>query len=151
MSIDYNSFQTATEIPVFETGDVGYVAQNTNSSSIYEFAVSSDTNNNYLIIDISSRGAVSSTTVFITKGEYLRLQNAADRIQEDIYIVGSRANGTATPSSDWDYIIPNINNRKWKKIKNSIPGAKTIDHPRNIDIVHLPLNPNMPYIRIAHK
>jgi hypothetical protein len=34
-----------------------------------------------------------------------RIQNAATRTNQDVVVVGSRANGTATPTSDWDYYM----------------------------------------------
>lgn len=81
----------------------------------------------------------------ITSDELWRLYNAAYRIKCNIIVVGSRANGTAKATSDWDYIIEGLNNRKWKKIKNSIPGAKSSDVPmRNIDIVHTRLDTSKP-------
>ena len=70
----------------------------------------------------------------VSHNEMKCIYNAANRIKCDIIVVGSRANGTAQFTSDWDYIIEGLNNRKWKKIKNSIPGAKDFDRPvRDID------------------
>lgn len=34
-----------------------------------------------------------------------RIQNAANRTNQEIAVVGSRASGAATPISDWDYIM----------------------------------------------
>lgn len=34
-----------------------------------------------------------------------RIQNAATRTNQNITVVGSRANGIATPTSDWDYYM----------------------------------------------
>lgn len=85
----------------------------------------------------------------ILPGDYQRIKNAANRTGLVIYVVGSRANGKATLTSDWDYVIPDLNCKKWKKIKNSLPGAKTIDRPRKIDIMHSPLNEELPYIMIT--
>jgi hypothetical protein len=97
----------------------------------------------------------------LSKSEYLRIQNAATRINKPITVVGSRAtpgkvsNGinTVTGSiSDWDYIIGGgiKNSREWSKIKNSLPGAKsTIDNiPRMIDIHKGPVWPGYPSITI---
>lgn len=86
----------------------------------------------------------------VSRNEMKRIYNAANRIKCDIIVVGSRANGTAQITSDWDYIIEGLNNRKWKKIKNSIPGAKDFDRPiRDIDIVHTPLDKSRPYIIVS--
>ena len=63
-------------------------------------------------------------------------------------MVGSRASGTAKPNSDFDYVITNLKNKDWKKIKNSLPGAKNIDNPRRIDIFKNELDELKPYIQI---
>lgn len=67
-----------------------------------------------------------------------------------IYVVGSRAKGTVGVFSDWDYVIPDLNSRKWSTIKNSLPGARSIfdNTPRNIDVFGSPLNTNLPYISV---
>lgn len=111
----------------------------------------SDVNSNCHIIDASSYKDYISTKTFIliTDGEYLRIYHAACKINLTIYVVGSRANGTATEISDWDYIIEGLTNKKWKSIRNSIPGAKTIDQPMKIDIMHTPLDESKPYIAIS--
>lgn len=87
---------------------------------------------------------------FFTKSEYLRIQNAATRINRAITVVGSRAKGTAGAYSDWDYVIPGLNSKKWSKIKNSIPGARSVmdNTPRNIDIHKGPVNTKEPHITI---
>lgn len=79
----------------------------------------------------------------ISEGDMKRIQNASNRIQKPITIVGSRARGTATPASDWDYVIDRLTNGEWKKIKNSLPGAKSSadNLPRQIDILSTPLDP----------
>lgn len=93
---------------------------------------------------------VNTTVTSITDGELCRIYNAAYKIKSNITLVGSRANGTPTPMSDWDYIIEEFNNKKWKKIKNSLPGAKTDDCPiRNIDIIRTPIDENKPYITVS--
>jgi hypothetical protein len=86
----------------------------------------------------------------LAKDELLRIENAATRINKPITVVGSRANGTAGAYSDWDYVIPGLNSRNWSKIKNSLPGSRSImdNTPRNIDIFKGPVNPNLPHITI---
>lgn len=76
-------------------------------------------------------------------GEITRIKNAATRIGKPIHLVGSRASGTAKASSDWDYVIEGLNRQNWNKIKNSLPGAKSIfdNTPRNIDLFRGPLDP----------
>jgi hypothetical protein len=77
-----------------------------------------------------------SKTIQLTETELQRVQNAANRIGKPIYIVGSRAHGTAKVTSDFDYVIEGISSKKWNKIKNSPPGAPSrIDNlPRRIDL-----------------
>ncbi len=101
------------------------------------------------IIPLAKAGKfVGRGIAILSKGEILRIQNAATKIGKPIYIVGSRASGTATGYSDWDYIIEGLTNKEWKKIKNSLPGAKSaIDNvSRNIDIIRESLDVTRPYI-----
>lgn len=118
------------------------------SSLLYTY--SDDTSNCYIVDSSAYTNFISTKTIkFITDGEYLRIYNAACKIKLTIYVVGSRANGTATEISDWDYIIEGLTNKKWKSIRNSIPGAKTIDQPMKIDIMRIPLDESKPYIAIS--
>ncbi|MBN2444388.1 MAG: hypothetical protein JXJ04_23700, partial [Spirochaetales bacterium] len=41
----------------------------------------------------------------ISAADATRIQNAANRTGQEITVIGSRANGTATVASDWDYIL----------------------------------------------
>lgn len=88
----------------------------------------------------------------ISKGDYLRIQNAATRINKPISVVGSRARGSAGAYSDWDYVIQGglKNSREWSKIKNSLPGARSVfdNTPRNIDILPGPVWQGSPQITI---
>ncbi len=86
----------------------------------------------------------------LSKAELLRIENAATRINKPITVVGSRASGKAGAYSDWDYVIEGLNSRSWSKIKNSLPGSRSIldNTPRNIDIFKGPVNPNLPHITI---
>lgn len=45
----------------------------------------------------------------LTPGEAARVQNAANKIDQPISVVGSRASGTAGPYSDWDYVVEGAN------------------------------------------
>lgn len=89
----------------------------------------------------------------LNANEVLRIENAATRIGKPINVVGSRASGKATGYSDWDYIIEGLTNKEWKRIKNSLPGAKSIidNTPRRIDIIKEPLDISRPYIKISPK
>ena len=95
-------------------------------------------------------GAVVSN---ISKGEALRIQNAATKINKTISVVGSRAAGKAGAYSDWDYVIKGLTNKQWKSVKNSLPGSKSImdNTPRNIDIHQPPLQVDKPYIMFHPK
>lgn len=86
----------------------------------------------------------------IGEGGYRRIKNAAQRINRTIFLIGSRASGTQHAYSDFDYIIPNIRSREWTKIKNSLPGAKSLrDSLTNrIDLLKVELDSTKPYIRI---
>lgn len=58
----------------------------------------------------------------IAPGEAARIQNAANRTQTEICVVGSRANGTARPTSDWDYVVPPTTTRSTAhSLKSSLP------------------------------
>ena len=86
----------------------------------------------------------------LSKGELLRIKNAAIRINKPINVVGSRAAGKAGAYSDWDYVIEGINRRSWNKIKNSLPGARSVldNTPKKIDLFRGSLNSQKPHITI---
>ncbi len=87
--------------------------------------------------------------ISIDEGGELRIRNACRRINLEIYLVGSRASGTANAYSDFDYIIPGLKSREWQKIKNSLPGAKCkINNLVNrIDLIKLHVDLSQPYIK----
>ena len=91
--------------------------------------------------------------------EIIRIENAATRINKPITIVGSRSvpglvdNGINTRTntlSDWDFVIEGLTRKGRKKIKNSIPGSKSLldNTPQNYDIFTSPLIPDKPFITI---
>ena len=95
----------------------------------------------------------------ISAGDLARIENAATKINEPITVVGSRAtpgrvvNDINTKSgniADWDYVIEKLTRRGWNKIKNSLPGSKSIpdNTPRNIDIFKNAVDPTKPHITI---
>uniref|UniRef100_UPI00131C7AB3 hypothetical protein n=1 Tax=Lunatibacter salilacus TaxID=2483804 RepID=UPI00131C7AB3 len=86
----------------------------------------------------------------LSKGELLRIENAATRINKPITVVGSRAKGTAGAYSDWDYVIPGLNSKNWSTIKNSLPGSRSVldNTRRNIDVFKGPLDVTEPHIII---
>ncbi len=56
----------------------------------------------------------------ISPNDAKRIQNAADKSGQPIIVVGSRANGTPNPTSDWDYILSGPS-RTRHGVKNSLP------------------------------
>ena len=97
--------------------------------------------------------ATSSEVSVISSSDLLRIQNAATRINKTISVVGSRAKGTATAYSDWDYVIIGMTNKEWKKIKNSLPGAASRGDgmSRNIDVIKTPVWPGAPHVTVNPK
>ncbi len=74
------------------------------------------------------RGVKTWQEAGISPEDARRIQNAADRTKQTIIVVGSRANGTSTPTSDWDYIMLG-NSRQRHSARSSVPrevGAKLI-------------------------
>lgn len=83
----------------------------------------------------------------LTPGEVTRIQNAANKIDQPISVVGSRASGTAGPYSDWDDVVEGANSSTIGKIRNSLPeGVRGIGDLRNLDIFRGPLNEDLPFI-----
>jgi|SRR6185312_15620604 len=83
--------------------------------------------------DLSARGGASLGNIVVN--DALRIQNAANRIGQQITLVGSRAGGTATAASDWDYVI-NGASKGLNSVSGSLPGAGNIAEGtlKNIDI-----------------
>ena len=99
----------------------------------------------------SSRNQSSSS---ISPSEARRIQNAANRTNQNITVVGSRANGTAGPNSDWDYIMSG-NSAQRHSAASSIPrGVWGGENNTGIDIFSsypngpnpVILDKNKPYI-----
>ena len=129
--------------------DLFYVAKNS-FSSFDNAKYFDECNIKFVRYTFQPTSSYEITRYGVSRMKIIRIYNAASRIKCNIIVIGSHANGTATLTSDWDYIIEGLNNKKWKKIKNSIPGAKDSDRPnRNIDIVRLPLDRSRPYIIIS--
>jgi predicted nucleotidyltransferase len=93
---------------------------------------------------------MEESQIDIDEGGYLRIKNAAMRINKTIFLVGSRAAGTHHCNSDFDYIIPTINSKEWNKIHNSLPGARVPqDNLSNrIDLLKVTLDVSKPHVRI---
>ncbi|MFM9926241.1 RHS repeat-associated core domain-containing protein [Variovorax sp. H27-G14] len=84
----------------------------------------------------------------ISPGDARRIQNAADRTGTPICVVESRANGTARPASDWDYVIPPTASRSTAhSLKSSLPdGPRGLGEPRNLDLWRDTVNAGRPHI-----
>lgn len=92
----------------------------------------------------------------ISASEAKRIQNAADRIQQDINVVGSRARGTAKADSDWDYVVEGLTKNLKDKIKNSLPkgeGGGKLNGTKwsGMDLDKGPLIKSKPYIKFTPK
>ncbi|WP_443062789.1 polymorphic toxin-type HINT domain-containing protein [Streptomyces sp. NBC_00390] len=65
-------------------------------------------------------GLRAASEAGISPNDAKRIQNAADKAGQPIIVVGSRANGTPNPTSDWDYILSGPS-RTRHSVKNSLP------------------------------
>jgi len=81
-----------------------------------------------------------------------RIQAVADKIQQPIHVVGSRAKGTASALSDWDYVIPDVKSKPAHTARKYLPrgvaGGEIAASGREtgIDIFKDALNPDLPHI-----
>ncbi|WP_407353138.1 RHS repeat domain-containing protein [Luteimonas sp. R10] len=82
--------------------------------------------------------------------EIRRIQNAANRSGQEINLVGSRASGTSTSDSDWDYVI-NANSSTRNSLSRSLPGAGNLSEGSrpNIDIFKGSVDESKPFIRFS--
>jgi hypothetical protein len=64
-----------------------------------------------------------------------RIQNAANRTRQTIYVVGSRANGTAHAGSDWDYVLTGSKDQR-QSAKSSLPGWMSEDNAAQNNLGH---------------
>jgi RHS repeat-associated protein len=77
-----------------------------------------------------------------------RIQNAANRTNTEITVVGSRAAGTPKPNSDWDYVVPPDTKKKTvHSLSSSVPeGPRGLGEPRNSDFFRENVDQEKPYI-----
>ncbi|WP_142249226.1 RHS repeat domain-containing protein [Bradyrhizobium sp. UNPF46] len=100
-------------------------------------------------------GARTPAQAGISSGDALRIQNAANRTQQQITVVGSRAAGTAKPTSDWDYIMSG-SSRARHSASGSVPrgtsggGVNASGRETGIDIFQT-YNPNAPSYNLLRK
>jgi RHS repeat-associated protein len=106
-----------------------------------DLALMRELNKNATVVDDIAEGGIS------------RVQNAANRIDKPIHVVGSRASGKASETSDFDYVIEGMTSKQWDKIKNSLPGAPSrIDNlPRRIDVFRGSVDPTKPHLTVSPK
>jgi hypothetical protein len=79
--------------------------------------------------------------------DVVRIQNAADRTRMRITVVGSRADGTARPMSDYDYVLNVGTARGRRMVRNSSPvGPSGLGETRNQDFHPEPVDTARPYI-----
>lgn len=65
----------------------------------------------------------------------IRIQNAADRTQTPISVVGSRASGSSGPLSDWDYVVPpGTSRRTIHSLSSSLPEGTEVSESQGIKI-----------------
>jgi hypothetical protein len=80
-----------------------------------------------------------------------RIQNAANRTRQRIIVVGSRANGMARITSDWDYIFTGSAAQR-HSAKSSVPRGisggeiNSTGRESGIDIFAGPLDENAPHV-----
>lgn len=88
----------------------------------------------------------------ISAQEAQRIQNAANRIEQTVSLVGSRAAGTATAASDWDYVV-NANASTRNSVSRSLPGAGNLQEGvrPNIDVFKGQVDKSRPYIEFNPK
>ncbi|MFV0665572.1 RHS repeat-associated core domain-containing protein [Denitromonas sp.] len=105
----------------------------------------------------------SPSSAGISPQSATRIQNAANRTNQVIIVVGSRASNNANSMSDWDYIM-NGNSRQRGSASSSVPrGASNVGGGGNgsgIDVFqaynplipgYTPLNPQQPFVIFSPK
>jgi hypothetical protein len=91
---------------------------------------------------IAAEGATTAEST-LGRAASQRIQNAADRTGQQITVVGSRAAGTAGPTSDWDYILSG-NSAQRHSAASSLPrGLAGGENGSGIDLWQ-DFNPNAP-------
>jgi hypothetical protein len=107
-------------------------------------------------------GSRTAAQAGISDSDATRIQNAADRTGQDIYVVGSRADGTATETSDWDYILSGDSAQR-HSASSSLPSGfaggsfNSSGFETGIDIFtnyynspnYTPLDPSKPYVQFS--
>ncbi|HYE68780.1 MAG TPA: RHS repeat-associated core domain-containing protein [Anaerovoracaceae bacterium] len=100
----------------------------------------------------------------ISLSNAVRIQNAANRTKQEITVVGSRANGTSSTTSDWDYFMSG-NSAQRHSAASSLPRGtaggeiNSMGRETGIDTFtnylnspnYLPLDPTLPHVRFTPK
>ena len=106
------------------------------------------------IASINMRANTARTTSVLSIPDMRRIQNAANRTKQQITVVGSRANGSATLLSDWDYVLSG-NSAQRHSARSSLPrGVCGGENGSGIDIFtnytlspfYQPLDTSKPHI-----
>jgi RHS repeat-associated protein len=86
----------------------------------------------------------------IAASDAMRIQNAANRTNTTITVVGSRAAGTAKATSDWDYVLtpgPGAPSRLEHSLRSSLPaGPRGLGEPRNLEFHDGPVDISRPHV-----
>ncbi|NEQ42470.1 MAG: hypothetical protein F6K00_02470 [Leptolyngbya sp. SIOISBB] len=99
----------------------------------------------------SAPGARTPEEAGISLPDATRIQNSANRTGQTITVVGSRAAGTSTLSSDWDYVMSG-NSRQRHSAKRSLPRGtsggeiNSANKETGIDIFTEGVDPNLPHV-----
>ena len=94
----------------------------------------------------------------LSENDRKRIQDFAKRYGVDVHVVGSRAEGTASPYSDYDYIIGSdgSNSKMRKRARRLLPHGSAggeinsrTGQETGIDVFNEPLDPTRPHITIS--
>jgi len=98
--------------------------------------------------DVGPLAAGGASLENLSVQEITRIQNAANRTNTEISVVGSRAGGNSHALSDWDYVVPeSTSSRTIHSLRSSLPeGPRGLGEPRNQEIDRGVVRPNEPSI-----
>jgi len=82
----------------------------------------------------TSSGVRTPEQAGISPGDARRIQNAANRTNQEIIVVGSRAAGTAHRMSDWDYLMSGMSSQRHLASRLVSRGVSGGSNNRGIDI-----------------
>ena len=82
----------------------------------------------------------------IQAGDAARIQSVASRTRQTITVIGSRANGTATASSDWDYVLSGPSKARHSAERFLPRGPLGSGSGKGIDVVPGSVDPSRPHV-----